>query len=265
MALREHIKTTVENKEFFGDICDEDFSRTDLVNVYAVDAVFQDVTFKQSNLLKAYFRNCRFIRCDFTGANIKESNFRGSQFSNCCFKYTFWEKVIIDNHFLESCLPSEENLARDLVRSLRVNFGQIGNYEAVNIAAAIEVQLTGNHLCNAAFSRQSYYRNKYQGWARLSHFFQYIRWKLLDLLWGNGESVLKILMISVLVMFLATLFLFFADQKPLMEAARLSIKTFWGIYDLSRVSNSFVVALTVARFILFGLFMAILVKRLSKR
>ena len=126
---------------------------------------FFDVSFKQCDFANCYFRNCRFIRCNFTGATIKESNFRGSQFEECNFRYTSWEKTILDEHFLDTCLPSEENLARDLARSLRVNFSQIGNYDAVNKAASIEVSLTGQHLYNAAYSRQSYYRSKYKGWS----------------------------------------------------------------------------------------------------
>lgn len=146
MELQEHKKAIIENKEFLGEVRGENLSLTELTRVYAVGVTFVDVNFKQSNFSLCYFRNCRFIKCDFPGAHISESNFRGSQFEECDFRYTTWEKTFLDEHFLDTCLPSEENLARDLVRSLRVNFSQIGNYEAVNKAASIEVSLTGQHL-----------------------------------------------------------------------------------------------------------------------
>ena len=151
------------------------------------------MSFKQSEISDCYFRNCRFIRCDFTGANISRSNFRGAQYEECKFQYSTWEHTQLDEEFLYNCLPSEENLARDLVRSLRVNFGHIGNYAAVNRAASIEVALTGQHLYHAAYSKQSYYRSKYKGWDRVTHIIRHARWKALDLLWGNGESIFRIL------------------------------------------------------------------------
>lgn len=148
MELKEHKKTVIENKEFCGEVQNEELSAKEFIRVFAVGVAFIDVNFKQCDFSECYFRNCRFIRCDFTGANIKESNLRGSQFEKCKFQYTTWEKTLLDEHFLDICLPSEENLARDLARSLRVNFSQIGNYEAVNKAASIEVNLTGQHLYN---------------------------------------------------------------------------------------------------------------------
>lgn len=146
MTIRENKKPKLQDVEFTDNVSDEDFSRHDMVSVFAVVKVFTKVSFKQANFLGCYFRNCRFIGCDFTGAFIKESNLRGSQFENCTFRYATWEKSHLDDDFLDHCLPSEENLARDLVRSLRVNFSEIGNYEAVNRAASIEVHLTGQHI-----------------------------------------------------------------------------------------------------------------------
>src|SRR4030067_2719510 len=154
MELQEHTKPVIEHKEFRGEVRNADLSIREFSHVFAVGVAFFDVSFKQCDFSNCYFRNCRFIRCNFTGATIKESNFRGSQFEECDFRYTTWEKTILDEHFLDTCLPSEENLARDLVRSLRVNFAQVGNYEAVNKSAPIEIKLTGQHPHKAAYPRQ---------------------------------------------------------------------------------------------------------------
>lgn len=266
MELQEHKKAIIENKEFLGEVRGENLSSMELTRVFAVGITFVDVSFKQSVFSLCYFRNCRFIRCDFTGANIKESNLRGSQFEECNFKYTTWEKTFLDEYFLDTCLPSEENLARDLVRSLRVNFSQTGNYEAVNKAASIEVSLTGQHLYNAAYSRQSYYRAKYKGWSRLENAIAHVRWKTLDLIWGNGESIFRVAVSGLAVILLASLLLMEApSQTPFQEAFWAAFCNFWGIQTGTNFPNGYAVALTIIRFVLFGFFMAILIKRLSRR
>lgn len=266
MELQEHKKSVIENKEFRGEVQGEDLSAKEFIRIFAVGVAFVDVNFKQCDFSECYFRNCRFIRCDFTGANIKESNLRGSQFEKCKFHYTTWEKTILDEHFLDTCLPSEENLARDLARSLRVNFSQIGNYEAVNKAASIEVCLTGQHLYNAAYSRQSYYRDKYKSWSRLIHAINHARWKFLDLLWGNGESIVRVAISGLTVVVIAALFMMRDHSQLQFSTAFWEVLTsFWGIHGGTQLPDIYIVVLTVIRFILFGLFMAILVKRLSRR
>ncbi|MDZ7583275.1 MAG: pentapeptide repeat-containing protein [Thiobacillus sp.] len=266
MELRDNRKEKIEDKEFFAGLRDVDLSRKDLTRVYSVDQIFTGVVFKQCVFTSCYFRNCRFIRCDFTGAGIKESNFKGSQFEECSFKYTTWEKTLLDERFLDTCLPSEENLARDLVRSLRVNFAQIGNYEAVNKAASIEVRLTGQHLYNAAYSRQSYYRAKYKGMARFTHALQHLQWKSLDLLWGNGESIFRVIVSGLAVVLVAAiLFMRDAAGVTFQDAFFEALWHFWGVQYSVPMPSTYVVLLTVLRFAIFGLFMAILVKRLSRR
>lgn len=266
MELQEHTKPVIEHKEFRGEVRNEDLSGKKFSRVFAVGVAFSDVSFKQCDFSGCYFRNCRFIRCNFTGASIKESNLRGSQFEECDFRYTTWEKTIFDEHFLDTCLPSEENLARDLARSLRVNFSQIGNYDAVNKAALIEVSLTGQHLYNAAYSRQSYYRGKYKGWSRMAHAISHARWKALDLLWGNGESILRVALSGLAVVIIATLCLMRDHPRLIfLDALWSAFSGFWGIQGGAQLPDSYAVVLTIVRFILFGLFMAILVKRLSRR
>lgn len=266
MELHEHKKDVIENKEFRSEVRGEDLSMRELSRVFAVDVTFVDVSFKQCDFSRCYFRNCRFIRCDFTGASIKESNLRGSRFEECNFRYTTWEKSFLDEHFLDTCLPSGENLARDLARSLRVNFSQIGNYEAVNKAASIEVSLTGQHLYNAAYSRQSYYRAKYKGWSRVIHAIGHARWKTLDLLWGNGESIVRVAIAGLAVIVVATLFLMKDNSQLLfLDTLESTFSHFWGIQGGTKLPDLYAISLTVIRFVLLGLFMAILVKRLSRR
>lgn len=266
MELIDHSKPIIEDKEFSSDVRDQNLSQQVLRRVFAVEKTFSGVSFKQSEISESYFRKCKFIRCDFTGASIRRSNFRGSQYEECRFQYSTWEHTQLDEEFLDNCLPSEENLARDLVRSLRVNFGHIGNYTAVNKAASIEVMLTGQHLFHAAYSKQSYYRSKYKGWLRILHAILHIRWKALDLLWGNGESIIRVFLTGVFAIFLWGSCL--AWSNPLLSWSQSLVEVayaFWGVSEGTSLPSHQLVLLTIVRFVLFGLFMAILVKRLARR
>lgn len=266
MELIEHSKPIVEDKEFTDDVRRENLSQHIIRRVFAVKKTFLNVSFKQSDIDNCYFRNCTFIRCDFTGAQIKNSNFRGSQYEDCKFQYSTWEHTHLDEKFLDNCIPSEENLAQDLVRSLRVNFGHIGNYSAVNKAASLEVALTGQHLFNAAYSKKSYYRSKYKGWDRVLHAARHACWKALDLLWGNGESMLRIIICGIVTVIVWAVFLPLGHHKfDWPNSLGLVTQTFWGVSTVPPLPNCHIVMLTAFRFIFFGLFMAVLIKRLTRR
>ncbi|MHB1494017.1 MAG: pentapeptide repeat-containing protein [Acidithiobacillus sp.] len=266
MELKDHTKPLIEDKEFVAEVREADLSQQALRRAFAVKKTFIDVSFKQTEISQCYFRNCRFIRCDFTGASISRSNFGGSQYEECKFPYSTWEHTILDEEFLDNCLPSEENLARDLVRSLRVNFGQIGNYPAINKAASIEVALTGLHFFHAAYSKQSYYRAKYKGWNRFICGMRHAEWKALDLLWGNGESLYRIVVCGLFAIVACAALLSWQYPQFSWPASFGVVATaFCGSNTTLPVPGEYLAVLTAIRFILFGLFMAILIKRLSRR
>jgi uncharacterized protein YjbI with pentapeptide repeats len=266
MDTSPHVKTHLTDVEITKAVKAETHARKEFVRVYAVNITFTDVDFMQCVFSDCYFRNCAFIRCNFTGAAFKSSNLRGSQFEACKFEFSSWEKTLLDDTFLDRCLPSEENLARDLVRMLRVNFSQIGNYEAVNNAASKEVKLTGVHLYKAAYSAESYYRSKYKGLKRIENGALHAKWKALDLLWGNGESILQVIFSAgCIIIASAVLSHLFIETRPFRDDLRAVAYGFWGLSVGLTLNPSLSLFLNLARLFLFGLFMAILVKRLSRR
>jgi len=265
METKVHKKKKNEDIEITKDVTKEDFSREIFLRVFAVDIVFKDIKFKQCIFDQCYFRNCKFIRCDFSGSEFKSSNFRGTQFDGCKFIYTTWEKTLIEDNFLDYCLPSQENLARDLVQELRVNFSQIGNYPAVNRASSIEVKLTGIHLYKSAYSNESYYRLKHKGLDRLSKAFDHFKWKLLDFLWGNGESIFRVLVSASFIIFLFSIISSNSNEASWFDNFQSSFLSFWGLAPTVTIPSYIITCLVITRFTFFGLFMAILVKRLARR
>ncbi len=229
MALIEHIKDKIEDKEFSENESEANYSRKIFERVFAVGKTFTDVNFNQTNFSACYFRNCRFIRCTFTGASFKDCYLMGSNFPECTFKYTTFSSTHIDDKFLDNYLPPEENLARDLVRALRVNFSQIGNYEGVNKAAELEVKLTGVHLYKAAYSKEGYYRTKekHSGLNRLGYVLSHGKWKFLDLLWGNGESIARVVFSSFIFVILISFFVYTPCRISISDALFATLYQFW--------------------------------------
>ena len=102
-----------------------------------------------------------------------------------------FEKTLIESEILNDGCPGLENLKMKFARSLRTNYQQLGDAKAVNSAIAIELEATEAHLHKAWRSKESYYRNKYSGLRRIQLFVEWLKFRTLDLLWGNGESAPK--------------------------------------------------------------------------
>jgi hypothetical protein len=266
MQLAAKPKRLLEDQELAADAENEDFTQHILTRFFAVKRTFKRVQFTQAVLSNCYFRNCTFIECDFTGAVIKECNLRGAKFENCNFRYATLEKTQIDPEVMRNGLPTGENLARDFVRSLRVNFSQIGDYVAVNEAIRIEVRLTREHYYNAAYSRTAYYRTKYKGRSRLAHGLYHAKWTVLDWLWGNGESALRIILTGLfLIACVAIMHPRAIGISGYFHALPYVIANFWGVKTSEDLSPEWFTAVTIGRFVLFALFIAVLVKRFARR
>jgi hypothetical protein len=92
------------------------------------------------------------------------------------------------------------------------------------------------------------------------------KWKVLDWLWGNGESVWRVVGSAIFTIFAAVLIThFFIEPRPFGDDLRAVAFGFWGLSVGVALKPSLALALNLVRFVLFGLFMAILVKRLSRR
>lgn len=198
------------------------------------------------------------------------SNFRGSTFEGCNFDYANFEKTQVDSELLNKECPSRENLKLAFVRSLRMNFQALGDAAAVNRAIALELGATEIHLKKSWSSTESYYRKKYRGWKRSLAWVQWFSFKVMDVVWGNGESAWKLLRTTIAFMVLMVI----------VHCIIAGITTFAGLWDaigyvpqiFLGVGNApygygggYLAAILTTRLILFGFFMSILIKRANRR
>jgi len=177
-----------EDRRFNENESNHSYQHHLFIRLVAKDRSFTKVDFRYCIFDGCYLRSCKFLNCDFTGTRFLATNFHGSQFNGCQFEYTTFEKTQIAPDILETQAPTLENLKAKFARSLRVNYQQLGDAEAVNKAIKIELQATETHLFEAWHSKKDYYRDKYPGWRRAGVFFRWLWFRLLQFLWGEWRK-----------------------------------------------------------------------------
>ncbi|ELF1354384.1 pentapeptide repeat-containing protein [Vibrio cholerae] len=246
------------------------YSNTLFLRLVGLRVVFKNVNFKYCIFDSAYMRYCSFESCDFTGCRFINSNLVGSAFNGCKFDYATFEKTQIDTDILESGCPGSENLKLKFARSLRTNYQQLGDAKAANKAISIELQATEVHLYKAWRSKESYYRKKYKGVGRVSIFMEWLEFKLLDFIWGNGESTCKLFRAALLVLLSISIYDVFNYGDPNVVSNYWSsfIKSpqiLFGVNDTRLYSGSFLALVFATRLVMFGFFMSIIIKRFNRR
>jgi hypothetical protein len=265
ISLQTVSRVKIEDKEFGGDVENGNFELYLFSRVSAKERTFRKASFQFSIFENCYFRKCHFADCNFIGAQFLSSNLRDCTFNGCKFDYSRFNATLAPHAILTRNLPDFENLARDLARSLRINYGQLGDVDGVNLAINTELHATRTHLWKAARSKEAYYRAKYQGLNRLKAHWEWGRYIVLDFIWGNGESVLKVLRSIALTDALIALILRMSGEA-FPSCLLLASSLFFGV-GTSKTDHYAVVACLAAfsRFVLLGLFISVLTKRLGRR
>src|SRR5260370_24852299 len=140
-----------------------------------------------------YFGDCLVDSWDFTGCRFVGSNLYGAKFSGCKFEYSWFERTLIDNSILDTECPGLDNLKLKFARTLRMNYQQIGDAQSANKAIGVELEAEQSDLYKAWHSNESYYKKKYAGLRRPRVFAKWLSSKILDIVWGNGESPWKLI------------------------------------------------------------------------
>ena len=221
---------------------------------------FKNVHFHYCIFDAAYLRNCYFEGCNFTGCRFLNSNLVGCSFNGCTFDYATFDKTHVDSDILDVGCPGPENLKLKFARSLRLNYQQIGDAKSVNKAISIELKATEDHLHKAWKSKESYYRKKYKGFDRLKVFGEWLEFKLLDLVWGNGESTWKLIRaILIVLIFMAGIHAFLHGDRDSIssfgEALLISPQVLFGVIKPAEYSPLYLTGIFLIRLILFGFFM----------
>ncbi len=258
------------DEKFDSDVRNAEFRNRLFVRLVAKGKRFEKVDFRYTIFDTCYLRDCVFDSCDFTGCRFTGTNLYGSSFSGCKFDYTAFERTIVDNDILDICCPAYENLKLKFARTLRMNYQSLGDSLSANKAILLELQATEIHLLKAWKSKEAYYRRKYQGWKRFKVFIEWINFKSLDLIWGNGESTLKLIRSFIVILSAMSIYdvFSFGDSSRVISYwnSFLSMPNIlFGALKPPHYPESYLTLLTLTRLVFFGFFMSIIIKRFNRR
>jgi hypothetical protein len=272
-ALRVGNREVVTDHYFHLGVADEEkrYQNKVFVRLGAVKGtVFRNISFTHSVFDGCYLTGCSFDGCDFTGCRFIGSNFHQSSFSGCKFWYATFERTQIDDDILTSEAPAEENLRMRFARTLRMNFAQLGDAKAVNRAISLELQATEQYLRSSWSShRKSYYKKKYPGWKQAWQFLRWSEFKVLDVIWGNGESIFKLVRSIACVVVGIAIYDVTTTNTPLdlttyWKSIQLAPAVFLGV--LPKTYSPLALSMIAgSRYIGLALLTALLVKRFGRR
>jgi hypothetical protein len=263
-------KIESKDQKFDADVSNAKFVNRLFVRLVSKGHKFTRVDFRYCTFDACYLRSCVFDECDFTGCRFVSTNLHGSSFSGCKFDYATFERTDIDDDVLSTGCPATENLKLRFARSLRVNYQQLGNVDAVNKAIAVELDATEVYLHKSWASNESYYRKKYARGLRIRQFARWARFKILDFAWGNGESTYKLLRAVILVLLAIAIVDVQAYGDPTLvgsylHALAVAPALFLGAVVPISYPSWYVALIMFARLVFLGFFIAVIVKRLSRR
>lgn len=273
-TLKENVKRKIVTDYYVPKNVSDDpinFEYTVFNRLNAIEITFKNISFLHCIFDNCYLKNCVFDTCSFTGCRFLGSNFHQSAFRGCTFKFATFERTQIDDDILMSEAPREENFRLRFARSLRMNYQQIGDAKAVNKAISLELEATSIYLYKSWRSGETYYKEKYPG--LLNGIIQFLRWSefwILDFIWGNGESILKLLRSILLSIFIIAAYDTNTNGSPLnigfyWSSLQIAPAVFLGILSPHNFTVGVLSIITSVKFVSIALLTALLVKRFSRR
>jgi len=246
-------------------------------NTGAKNLTYKNCDFSYCVFERAYFHGCNFINCKFVGARFTECNFRGATFDGCEFEYAVFSSTLISHKELLKNLPAWPNVKRELLRGLRINAERTGDAEAAKIFVREELSASREHLQKAREAKERYYAQKYKGFTKkiavyLDSFWTWLDWHL----WGHGEYPGRLIRTISIGLVAAALYRLYADQEVSGATSLTHVMSMFLAYFrdvcyafLGVVPESFPIALasvlSLFRYVVLGLFISVLYKRLARR
>ncbi|WP_435139086.1 hypothetical protein [Formosa sp. A9] len=165
-------------------------------------------------------------------------------------------------------------------RSLKLNYASVGDYIKASKAVTIELEATKSHLKDSWLSGDQYYKTKYGGPKRtVEQFWKWFKVSLLDFVWGNGESLWRLVRFNLIIFSLLTLYDIFkksVSQLNVLEIFEVFLikvpSNYFGIIIKQGDQNYFEyypnwlsLLLVITRLVCFGLLMSIIIKKYNRR
>ncbi|WP_343319356.1 pentapeptide repeat-containing protein [Sphingobacterium multivorum] len=255
------------------------FKRYLFIRGVATNFLFKNIDFSQAIFEGCYLKDCRFINCKFEGAKFNNCNLQGSYFQLCNFDYATFEKTFVDEEIFE-CAPQRNNLRYKFARSLKLNYASIGDHMKASTAVNIELKATKLHLYDTWSLSDDYHRSKYGGIRRRSvQFWKWIKVCVLDFIWGNGESLWRLVRFNLFIFTFLTIYDIFKNSiRDFFDILNIFIVKVPSNYFGVTIKNTeggdnyfsyypqlLVLFLIILRLVSMGLLMSIIIKKYNRR
>ena len=183
-------------------IANDDQPKLELSSASIQRALWVGVSIRSAQLTKCdlshttfvdcYFRGASFVDCNFTGTRFVDCNFRSAVFRGCQLRYSRWNRTEIRRATLLGNLPSEANLAQEVLIQLRLNASSIGEFDDARYFLYEAEKRSREHYREVIWSRSHYYRTKYRFADRVWAALRYVRSQIDHWLWGYGERPFRL-------------------------------------------------------------------------
>ncbi len=240
------------------------FLRTTVETSNFVNCVFINCYFRQAELLQSTFVGCKFVDCTFPKVTVASCDFRYAVFKECYIPYAEFEHS----------MPREANLRLDVAEQCGLaaeHGGDMADARRFRLAA---IDARKAHLQSAVKGANEWYREHYDTLARLAAAVQLFWYGVNRAIWLHGESVRRLVLaalVAVLLIFPVLSYIVLRGDVSLSVALWWSVGNFLSIdlIELSQPLPSSAMALAaieaVAGVVFFGLFVTVVLKRLTQR
>lgn len=255
-------------------------------------STFSQMGFKKSKINNSDLSHNIFINCYFKDAKFENVNLTGSKFINCTFdnivlincdfRYsTFKDCYITFKDMLPNLpnLPSFHNVRWRLCTNLALECLKNGDSENYKLYFYEEKKASEKHYWEMFVKKEAYYRKKYGSWDSLVGLFKFLTSKVNKFMWGYGENLWQLILVSIITMLTFTLLLFkndfyengnkFTQKLSLDESLYISICNFFTISSGYTTTNTYSRILTATEgiigMILMGFFVAALFRFINRR
>lgn len=258
---------------------DKSLLRSRFIRCGFKEAQLEGCELNHSKFYECYFRKTCFRRVSFVGCEFKDCRFDEAEFDNCQLDNAEFSNCSITYDQIQPCLPQRQNILWRLARNLRVNAQNRGESEDARRFLLAELRASEIHNFKKAFAwTEPYYRRKYRGVDRIIGGWNWAVSKISSFCWGHGELPSRVLRLAALVALLfAALYRWsnaafhnFPEPQRFADFVGLSVAMLAGTsYGATVAANGPARVLTTTEsaigLVLFGLFVAALYRRISKR
>ena len=175
---------------------------------------FANISFKDAKLEDGRFLNCVFVACFFRKADVRscsflscrfiDCEFPSTSFSGCDFRYTRFAGCYLPFDEIEHNLPPEPNLREQLARNLAREAAALGDPRTARTYRLCEVHARESHYWAAVMGKSKWYKDHYDGPARVGIALRIGGSLLNRILFGYGERlrvVFRNFLVATLVIF----------------------------------------------------------------